>query len=115
MKTEELSRIAKRAKEVGIAIYGSLGDKDFDYVSIDEDGYIYVHFSHYHYGDIDYESIFLSEEDMESPIEETVAKYKKIEQDKVEKEAKEKLEKEIAREKSDRETYERLKAKFEGS
>lgn len=118
MKTEELATIAKRAKEVGIAICG-WSESDFDSVQIDTDGSISVHFSHYRCGNTDYESVYLSEEDMELPIEETVAKYKKKAQDEADKKAKEKLENErkdkIAKEKAERTTYEKLKAKFEGA
>lgn len=119
MKAEELKAVAIRAKEVGIAIYGADGDKDFDNVQIDEDGNLSVHFSHYCYGDTSYETIYLTERDMTDPIEETLAKYKKKAQDEADRKAKEKLENErkqkLAQEKAERTLYEKLKAKFEGT
>lgn len=117
MKKEELAIISKRAKEVAIAICG-WNESHFDSVQIDIDGGISVHFSRSFHGSPDYESVYLNEEDMELPIEQTVAKYKKIEQDFLDKQAKEEEEikhkNKIAREKAERTTYEKLKVKFEG-
>lgn len=116
MKTEELATIAKKAKEVGIAICG-WSEKDFDHVQIGTDGSVSVHFSYYESGGTDYESVYLSEEDMDLPIEETVAKYKKKAQDEADKQETERIERErkekIAREKLERDTYKKLKDKFE--
>ena len=117
MKTEELAEIAKKAKELGIAISG-WSERDFDGVRINENGSISVHFSRHYSGyDTDYDIIDLEEEDMVLPFEKTIIKYQKIAQDKAESDMKAKLEKEIsdniAKEKRERDTYEKLRMKFE--
>lgn len=117
MKKEELAIISKRAKQVAIALCG-WNEDDFDNVRISIDGDISVHFSRSLYGSPDYEIVYLSEEDMDLPIKQTLAKYKKIKQDLAKKRAKEEKEIEhknkISREKAERTTYEKLKVKFEG-
>lgn len=119
MKTEDLKKVAIRAKEVGIAIYGSTGNQDFDNIQIDQDGNISVHFSYGYGGNIDYDTVYLTDDDMTNPIEVTVAKYKKIAQDGADKKAQEAIENELElkleKEKEELETYKKLKAKFDGS
>lgn len=117
MEKKELAKIAKRAKEVAIAISGR-NEIFFENVQIDIKGNIIVLFTYYRYGDIEHETVCLSEEDLNTPIKETVAKHKKIAQAEADRRAKEKLKKErndkIAKENEERTTYEKLKAKFEG-
>lgn len=119
MKTEEIKALAIKAKEVGIAIYGTNGNKDFDSVQIDEEGAISVHFSHYYHGETEYKMIYLTPDDITNPIEETIAKYKKKEQEEADRRLKEEQEnkrkQEIQKEKQERELYEKLRAKFENN
>lgn len=103
---EKLKEIANRAKTIAIAVCG-WDEKHFDRVEIDLDGDISVYFSHYYRGDTDYESVYLTEEDMNNNIETTVLKYKKILEEKLKKEQKEKAKEEIKR-KEDKEKQQRI-------
>ena|ERR1035437_6655446 len=111
---EKLKEIANKAKIIAIAVCG-WDEKDLDSIEIDLDGNISVHFSHYHYGDTDYEIVNLTEEDMEVDID-TIEKYKKISEEKLKKQQDEKIKEEQRKkeaiEKTDRAHYERLKEKF---
>lgn len=119
IQQEQLKEIAMRAKQVGIAIYGPDGSKDFDSVKIELDGKISVNFSHYCCGDTNNEAIDLDEEDLINPIEQTVDKYINIEKARVEKRRLEEQERQRklaeAKEASELETYNRLKSKFDKS
>ena len=119
MTKEELSAFANRAIDVAYAIVSirnthyRWGIEDNRGVLIESDGTIFVSFS---FRDED-ESVVLTEEDMSRPIEETVAMCKKKKQDEMARHlrlAEEKKENDrIEKEKRDRETYEKLKLKFE--
>src|SRR5574343_91655 len=114
MKKEELKELASKVKEIGIAIYGIDGYKDFDAVCIDVEGDIEVQFSYYNYdGSRELTTIYLTEQDITDPIEETVFRHKKKKQEeedrKVEEELKRKLKLKEEQEKSEQELYKKLK------
>src|SRR5690348_15502887 len=113
---EQLKEIAFKAKEISVAISG-WDEKDLDHIAIDLDGDISVQFSHYCCGDTDYHTEYLSEEDFSAPLEETVAKYKKIKEEQFLKAQREKKEREEKENKAARQreykNYLKLKEKFE--
>jgi len=118
MKKEELKELASKAKEIGIAIYGTDGYEDFDAVCIDVEGDIEVQFSYYDYDGIrEVTTIYLTEQDITDPIEETVFRHRKKKQEeedrKIEEELKRELELKKEQEKSERELYKKLKEKYE--
>lgn len=119
MKSEDLKQIYIKAKELAITILhqayldSSWGLKDIDEVCIEDDGTIIVRLSQDNgcrgCSDIEYKSVYLTEEELNQPIEITVEKRK---QDHIAKLAKE-VEAKKLKEEQDKKKAEEAKAKKE--
>lgn len=118
MKQTELKEIYDRALELALAICGWKVLNMRETVYIEDDGHIIVELSRDgHCGETDYEWIELTEEEMNAPIDETVAKRNEIKE--IEYQKRQELNAEIERtqreenDKHDYATYLQLKKKFE--
>lgn len=118
MKQRELKEIYDKAFELAIAICGWKVINQSASIYIEDDGHIIVELSRDgHCGETDYEWIELTEEEMNTPIAETVAKRNKIKEIEYQKRQEEMAEQQRKQkeenDKLDYATYIRLKKKFE--
>lgn len=119
MEKSDLITIYSKAEEIANQLTCLKGY--MDNISITETGDIEVKYSYYSHGDTNYDTVYLTFEDILQPADEVVKKYKQIELDKLQKEKEEREirkkeedeRKRIADQEAEKALYERLKKKFE--
>lgn len=110
---EEYKKVQEKLKSIAALPY-SMVEKEFVSITIEDDYFIYNTETNYS-GDVpDTHALYVSGEDIDKPLEFFADKFKKEHDALMEKLEKRREQERQRDENADRQTYERLKARFEG-